>query len=103
MSRYEKAKSYYNSCLEKLDKKYEPKQKYQIGDIVYISKEMPNCMRYFKKDFTGVVEYSYGQMYRGDKESYKSYSIYYTENGKDNSTSWYPEELLTKVNDEKNI
>jgi len=94
--RTKEAKNYHDSCLEKLDKSFNPKQKFQIGDKVKVAKDLGPMMSHFKSDFIGTVEYTYGQMFGGD--NFDSYSLI-DENG--NSVAWYEEHQLTLVKDKK--
>lgn len=91
MNRTEEAKAYHQSCKDKLDTNHEPRQKFQIGDIVHITKNMPSSMFHFKCDVEAIVQYTYHQMYGCD--NFTSYSLII--NG--HSHAWYDEDQLTLV------
>ncbi len=70
-------------------------QKFRMLTFVKVSKEMPQSMSHFTKDFIGIIKGSYSQLYRGSNTH--EYSIYQIENDKIiNNISWYPESLLTE-------
>lgn len=86
------ASRYHNKCLNNLDKSFNSKQKFQIGEKVKIAKDLGVGMSHFRSDFVGTIGYTYSQMYGGN--NYESYSII-DENG--GSNSWYMENQLTKI------
>jgi hypothetical protein len=74
-------------------------QKYLPGQRVKISDKMPPMMSHFDKGMDAIVLYTYAQACSG--KDFKSYSIApINKNGNVYSMiSWYPEKLLTFVND----
>ena len=77
------------------------KQKFPPGTMIRVSKRMPPNMSHFDKDFIGIVEGSYHDLFGGGDAYKKSYGIIKLSNRGTvvNCISWYPENLLTALSD----
>lgn len=78
-------------------------QKFPRGSFVRVAKEMPFSMAHFECNFVGVVEGSYLQICgHGGYGSAKEYQLIMLNDDHDpvNAIAWYPEELLTLVDDD---
>ena len=71
--------------------KYEPKQKFQIGDTVKVVDKIPFLPKHFACGREAKIGCSYAQMFGGAKHNLYSLVI------DDVSISWYEEKYLTKV------
>ena len=87
MGRYREAEAYYNKCMENLDTD-NSHQKFPIGAMVMISKDLGPTMRHFRSGCMAKVLYTSGQAYGGN------YDAYCLEINGD-SSSWYEEGQLT--------
>jgi hypothetical protein len=76
-------------------------QKFKAYSFVHVSKKMPKTMSHFEKDFDGIIQGTYEQIYHNGCD-FKSYSVYQIENGKVvNCISWYPESVIEKLKNHK--
>ena len=73
-------------------------QKFAVGDKVFVSKELPSYMKYFRSGESATILYSYDQAcsdYPTDEDDAPEYMLEF----KDGIESgWYGEEYLTKEN-----
>lgn len=77
-----------------------PKQKFFRGHRVKIAEKLPNYMSHFSgAGCEAIVEYSYSDIYRGN--NVKDYGLCILEKGKLFYLSWYQENLLTLINDNR--
>jgi hypothetical protein len=75
------------------------KQKFLIGSRVKIADAMPRSMSHFTKGVEAIVNGTYAQKYHG--RNYSDYSLGIIKDGKIyNFSAWYPENLLTLVDDD---
>lgn len=93
--RFNEASEYFNRCKKRLNsnKQTPPQQKFAIGQRVKIANVLCPSMSHFQSGVYATVQYTYGQMFGGDDDSFKEYSLII--NGK--STAWYPEKYLSVV------
>ena len=72
------------------------KQKFPIGTIVQVAKDLGPRMPHFDNDFIGIVMYTYVERcgYESNEENFKKYCI----KGEDNiGGAWYDEYQLTEI------
>lgn len=77
------------------------KQKYKIGELVWIKEKLPHYKSHFTSGRYALVCYSYDQMYGGGKEQRNTYSLMIMKEGSkkkaDFQCSWYDDDNLEKV------
>lgn len=73
-----------------------PGQKYQRGDRVHITKNMPACMDHFHKGVDATVIYSYEERY-GDPKTREGEPEYCVDIDGWGQVSWYYEHQLTPI------
>lgn len=68
------------------------KQKYKIGDKVYIQKELPPSMSHFDCDQEAIIIGSYEDQYGHEYVTEPTYGVLRLKSGY--YTAWYPEKVL---------
>jgi len=67
-----------------------------MGDLVRVADKMPSCMSHFRSGGEAIVKGSYSDFYYyGEPRDDEEFSLLFCDTGE--SSSWYPEELLTFV------
>ena len=72
------------------------KQKFQYGDLVHITKDMPSWMTHFENNQDAIILGSYSDIYSEEvgEDDDKKYSVFIKDKGEH---SWYREEVLTLI------
>jgi len=76
------------------------KQKFHVGDVVRVAKDLGSTMRHFTNDCYAVVEYSYFDKFpeHNPNEQHKhEYSLLLLTDGGAHSSAWYHSHQLRMV------
>jgi hypothetical protein len=69
------------------------KQQFFFGDLVHITKDLPQSMRHFECDQPAIVLYSYAEQFGGN--DVENFSVFLIES--QDEVSWYHPENLTLI------